>query len=102
MPAVPFIKELLREARWLPQLPSGKASCIYFWESQLQMKNPIVAIQKLYNETVSELKKCSWPTRRELYDSTIVVVSSLIILPLFVSVVDWLCEVAVRFITGSM
>lgn len=81
---------------------TGGALCVHFLESHLQMKNPIVAIQKLYNETVSELKKCSWPTRRELYESTIVVVSSLIILTLFVSIVDWLCEATVRFITGSM
>lgn len=71
-------------------------------ESHLQMKNPIVAIQNLYNETTSELKKCSWPSRQELYESTVVVVSSLIILSLFVSIADWLFEGAVRYITGSM
>jgi preprotein translocase subunit SecE len=66
------------------------------------MKNPIVAIQKLYRETTSELKKCSWPSRQELYESTLIVVSSLIVLSLFVLVADWVLKSAVRFITGTM
>ena len=53
------------------------------------MKNPIAAIKKLYDETVAELKKCTWPTRQELYESTMVVVSSLVLLSVFVFVLPW-------------
>ncbi|HPY91294.1 MAG TPA: preprotein translocase subunit SecE [Lentisphaeria bacterium] len=66
------------------------------------MENPVVAIQRLYNETVSELKKCSWPSRQELYESTLVVVSSLIILSVFVVVVDFICEAVIRYITMGL
>ena len=63
------------------------------------MENPVAAIQRLYNETVAELKKCSWPSRQELYESTLIVISFLIILSVFVVVVDFICEAAIRFIT---
>lgn len=65
------------------------------------MKNPIKAIQKYYDETVEQLKKCTWPSSKELYDSTAVVVTSMVLITVFVMVVDWACEFAVRFITGS-
>ena len=32
------------------------------------MTNPVAAIQKLYSETIRELKKCTWPTRKELFE----------------------------------
>lgn len=37
----------------------------------------------------NELKKCSWPTRSELVDSTIVVVVSVAIFGVFVGFSDW-------------
>jgi len=66
------------------------------------MKNPIKAIQSFYNETVAEMKKCTWPTKKELYDSTMLVVSSMIILAVFVAVADCVIEYGVRFITGGI
>ena len=65
------------------------------------MTNPITAIQKYYDETVVQLKKCTWPTRKELYESTIVVVSSLVLLAAFVMIVDWVSGFAVRFVTSG-
>ncbi|NLG13816.1 MAG: preprotein translocase subunit SecE [Lentisphaerae bacterium] len=64
------------------------------------MKNPINLIKKLYDDTVTELKKCTWPDRQELYGSTMVVVSSLILLSLFVFVADKVFLLAVNLITG--
>ena len=63
------------------------------------MTNPIAAIQKFYGETIEQLKKCSWPTGHELYESTVVVISTLVITTVFVMLADWLCELAVKFIT---
>ncbi|MBR6372174.1 MAG: preprotein translocase subunit SecE [Victivallales bacterium] len=65
------------------------------------MTNPITAIQKYYDETVVQLKKCTWPTKKELYESTIVVVSSLVLLAAFVMIVDWVSGFAVRFVTSG-
>ena len=65
------------------------------------MENPVKAIQKYYDETIEQLKKCTWPTPKELYDSTVVVVCTLVITTVFVMVTDWVCEAAVRYITGG-
>jgi len=64
------------------------------------MKNPIVAIRTIYHETMTEMKKCTWPTRHELYESTVVVVSCLVIMSLFVTISDKVIELGVRAITG--
>ena len=66
------------------------------------MTNPITAIQKYYDETVVQLKKCTWPTRKELYESTLVVVSSLVLLAAFVMIVDWVSGFVVRFVTSGI
>ncbi|MBR0458363.1 MAG: preprotein translocase subunit SecE [Victivallales bacterium] len=63
------------------------------------MVNPITAIQKFYDETIEQLKKCTWPTGHELYESTVVVITTMILVTLFVMVADWVCELAVKYIT---
>lgn len=45
-----------------------------------------------FDEVGAELKKCAWPNRAELFDSTIVVVVSVGLLALFVA----LCDVVLR------
>lgn len=62
--------------------------------------NPISAIRNLYFETVGEMKKCTWPSKNELLESAAVVISSLVILSLFVLVADWVVGIAIRFMTG--
>ena len=62
-------------------------------DSEFEMKNPITAISSLYNETMSEMRKCTWPSRNELYESTILVISSLIILSVSVLLADKMSQV---------
>ena len=38
---------------------------------------------------VAELQKCSWPTRAELKDSTIVVIVASLLLGIFTSITDF-------------
>ncbi|MGN0866849.1 MAG: preprotein translocase subunit SecE [Oligosphaeraceae bacterium] len=64
------------------------------------MTNPIKAIQNLYFETVAEMKKCTWPTRKELIRSTAVVLTSLALLTVMVLVFDWVSQGFVRLIAG--
>jgi len=52
------------------------------------MRNPIQQIRTFYQSTVTELKKCSWPSRDELTESTIVVIISVLILSVFVALAD--------------
>ena len=51
-------------------------------------------------EVNQELKKCAWPTRKELMESTVVVIISVVLLSLFVGVSDvvtvFLLETLVR------
>ena len=56
------------------------------------MKKIAQAMQGLRDflgEVQTELKKCSWPTRQELVDSTLVVIISVIILAIYVGIGDF-------------
>jgi preprotein translocase subunit SecE len=51
-----------------------------------------------WNETMEELKKCTWPTWEELQGSTVVVIVSVGLLGLFTVGVDLLVASIIRFI----
>jgi len=53
------------------------------------MKNPFSSVRVFSLETKDELLKCSWPTRTELRDSTIVVIVAIAILGVFTMVSDF-------------
>ncbi len=63
------------------------------------MTNPIHKIRNFYTDTVTELKKCTWPTWNELWESTVVVIASSILLGLFVFVVDIMMRYLVQYLT---
>lgn len=64
------------------------------------MANPVTYIQKIYSETIRELKKCTWPTRKELFESTRAVISGLVIMTVVVAALDGVFAMAVRLVTG--
>ena len=45
-------------------------------------------IKTFIDEVRTELKKCSWPTRSELFESTVVVIVSVLIIGVFVGASD--------------
>jgi preprotein translocase subunit SecE len=49
----------------------------------------IIKIQKFIGEVFAEMKKVSWSTRRELVDSTLIVILSSFLLGLFVGIIDF-------------
>ena len=53
------------------------------------MKKYIEKGDKYYRDVVGEMRKVSWPTREEVKDMTIVVLTVSGILALFTFVVDW-------------
>ncbi|MBN2450187.1 MAG: preprotein translocase subunit SecE [Lentisphaeria bacterium] len=65
------------------------------------MVNPIEKIRKAYHDTVTELKKCTWPTWNELVDSTVVVIVSVAILSVFVGATDWVVRAVIQVLTVS-
>ena len=52
-------------------------------------------------EVWTELKKSSWPTRRELSDSTVVVIVTILILGIFVALADLLFLRIVAMLTRT-
>ncbi|MGD1019714.1 MAG: preprotein translocase subunit SecE [Verrucomicrobiia bacterium] len=52
------------------------------------MTNPFLKVQEFVVEVWAELKKSSWPTRKELVDSTIVVITTILVLGIFVALAD--------------
>jgi len=69
-----------------------------------------VTIFKFIGETKVELDKCAWPwdpnqtgfkKYRELRDSTVVVILSVVLLAGFVTTSDWLLTHLVGFLTGT-
>jgi preprotein translocase subunit SecE len=53
------------------------------------MKNPFGSVRIFTRETKDELLKCSWPTRSELRDSTVVVIVAIAILGVFTMISDF-------------
>lgn len=53
------------------------------------MANPVLKIREFLTQVAAELKKSSWPTRKELVDSTIVVIITMLILGVFVAFADY-------------
>jgi preprotein translocase subunit SecE len=60
------------------------------------MKNLIPRIKEYYGETVEEVKKCSWPTKSELGQHTVLVIVGIIILTGFITVSDIALQYIVR------
>ena len=49
----------------------------------------------------AELKKCAWPTRPELFDSTVMVIISVALLGGFVAVCDLVLRELIRLVIQS-
>ena len=64
------------------------------------MRHPIQQIRGFYHNVVTELKKCTWPTRAELTESTVVVIVSVIMLSLFVALADGASQFLIGLLTG--
>ncbi len=53
------------------------------------MANPFLKVSNFFVEMMAELRKASWPARKELVDSTIVVIVGLLLLAAFLALVDF-------------
>ena len=61
------------------------------------MANPISRIRGFYEETMQEIKKCTWPTNKELIDSTALVITALILVTTFIWCVDMISQQLIRY-----
>ena len=65
------------------------------------MTNPFLRARDFLNEVMAELKKSSWPTRKELVDSTIVVIITVLVLGMFVALADVVFLRIIGFLTKA-
>ena len=65
------------------------------------MTNPFLKARDFVVEVWAELKKSSWPTRKELVDSTIVVIVTVLILGVFVALADMVFLKIIAFLTKA-
>ena len=54
----------------------------------MKLKNIFNKLNNFIKEAIAELKKVIWPTQKELKNSTIVVISTIIIASIFIGLVD--------------
>jgi len=64
-------------------------------------KGYLVKIRNFVEETVEELKKCTWPSVDELKGSTVVVMLTIAILGAYTVGVDWILSAIMRLITQA-
>jgi preprotein translocase subunit SecE len=67
------------------------------------MNNGVMSkVRRFLNGTVSELHKCTWPSKSELFDSTILVIVSIAVLAVFVFGIDQLAVFVIKLISGTL
>ena len=56
-------------------------------------------IRRFLVETVAEMRRCTWPDRRQLTETTLLVVVAMLILACFVAGVDEVARLVIRLVT---
>lgn len=63
------------------------------------MKNPFSQVRLFATETFIELRKASWPTKKELRDYTIMVLVAMVLLGGYIAAVDFSLFNLVSYVT---
>ncbi len=63
-------------------------------------RNPIARVAEYFRDVVAELKRVVWPTRPEVFNSSLVVITTLAFFVAFTFVVDQAAIFVVSFIAG--
>lgn len=61
----------------------------------------IQKIRQFFSDVVLEGKRISWPSRRELVDSTIVVIVFIVLLAIVIMACDEIIKTALELVLGS-
>jgi preprotein translocase subunit SecE len=62
---------------------------------------PIVRFRTFLSEVMAELKKTTWPSRKEVYGTTVVVIVAVFITAVYLFVVDKALERGMTFILSA-
>ncbi len=63
-------------------------------EKNVVRPNPINALTEYVKDVRVEMSKVSWPTRKELQESTLVVIVMVIVVSIFIGIVDRVLSLA--------
>lgn len=58
-------------------------------------------IRNFFLNTAEEMRKCTWPSRDQLVESTLIVIITLIVLAAYVFGIDWILIKIVKLLTGA-
>jgi len=64
------------------------------------MDKIMTRIREFLLGTLAELQKCTWPERRELFESTLLVIVTIVLLTGYIFVVDVVFRKLISLITG--
>ncbi len=56
-------------------------------------------VRRFLADSMAEMRRCTWPSKAELWESTVLVVVAIVLLSLFVWGVDEVARVVIRLIT---
>ena len=62
------------------------------------MANVVNKIKKYFEEVVSEMKKVSWPSKKQSWESMNVTLVVILLLTVYVGLADWLFVTLMKFI----
>ena len=60
--------------------------------------NPVKKVKTLYGEVAGEVRKCTWPNRTELMESTLLVLVATAALTSFVWIVDAAVQAVIKWL----
>jgi preprotein translocase subunit SecE len=60
------------------------------------MKNPITRLTQYIKESIAELKKVTWPTKRETTNYTVLVIGISLALAAFIGLADYILTLGVE------
>ena len=62
------------------------------------LRERMQGVRNFFGEVVAEMKKSTWPAKQELFESTVVVIISMLLLSAFVGISDWVLVAMLRLL----
>ena len=64
-------------------------------------QRPTEHSRQFLDECWAELKKVHWPTRKETYSATVIVIVAVVVVAAYLGLVDFALSYAMRYIMGN-
>ena len=60
----------------------------------------MIKIRSFIEETMEDVRKCSWPNKDQLFESTLLVLFALVVVSAFVAAIDWVLFALLKLLTA--